>query len=125
MMTKERIIFSTKVLEIGAESADFKSIGMAVLFGDEAPDALRPSCFIIEVVPISEQITAGMKLEVDNQVYQITAVGGEVQTNLGRLGHTAISFTGAKGAKLPGTLYVEQGDYPDFKVGSVVRIIAE
>ncbi|KLD58974.1 hypothetical protein WP50_22120 [Lactiplantibacillus plantarum] len=72
MMTKERIIFSTKVLEIGAESADFKSIGMAVLFGDEAPDALRPSCFIIEVVPISEQITAGMKLEVDNQVYQIT-----------------------------------------------------
>ena len=118
MMTKERIIFSTKVLEIGAESADFKSIGMAVLFGDEAPDALRPSCFIIEV-------TAGMKLEVDNQVYQITAVGGEVQTNLGRLGHTAISFTGAKEAKLPGTLYVEQGDYPDFKVGSVVRIIAE
>ena len=125
MMTKERIIFSTKVLEIGAESADFKSIGMAVLFGDEAPDALRPSCFIIEVVPISEQITAGMKLEVDNQVYQITAVGGEVQTNRGRLGHTAISFTGAKEAKLPGTLYVEQGDYPDFKVGSVVRIIAE
>ncbi|SPE06088.1 PTS system glucitol/sorbitol-specific transporter subunit IIA [Lactiplantibacillus plantarum] len=125
MMTKERIIFSTKVLEIGAESADFKSIGMAVLFGDEAPDALRPSCFIIEVVPISEQITAGMKLEVDNQVYQITAVGGEVQTNLRRLGHTAISFTGAKEAKLPGTLYVEQGDYPDFKVGSVVRIIAE
>ncbi|WP_421568089.1 PTS glucitol/sorbitol transporter subunit IIA [Lactiplantibacillus plantarum] len=125
MMTKERIIFSTKVLEIGAESADFKSIGMAVLFGDEAPDALRPSCFIIEVVPISEQITAGMKLEVDNQVYQITAVGGEVQTNLGRLGHTAISFTGVKEAKLPGTLYVEQGDYPDFKVGSVVRIIAE
>lgn len=125
MMTKERIIFSTKVLEIGTESADFKSIGMAVLFGDEAPDALRPSCFIIEVVPISEQITAGMKLEVDNQVYQITAVGGEVQTNLGRLGHMTISFTGAKEAKLPGTLYVEQGDYPDFKVGSVVRIIAE
>ena len=125
MMTKERIIFSTKVLEIGAESADFKSIGMAVLFGDEAPDALRPSCFIIEVVPISEQITAGMKLEVDNQVYQITAVGGEVQTNLGRLGHTAIRFTGAKEAKLPGTLYVEQGYYLDFKVGSVVRIIAE
>ena len=125
MMTKERTIFSTKVLEIGAESADFKSIDMAVLFGDEAPDALRTSCFIIEVVPISEKITAGMKLEVDNQTYQITAVGGEVQTNLGRLGHTAISFTGAKEAKLPGTLYVEQGDYPDFRVGSVVRIVAE
>lgn len=125
MMTKERTIFSTKVLEIGTESADFKSIGMAVLFGDEAPDALRPSCFIIEVVPISEQITAGMKLEVDNQTYQITAVGNEVQTNLRRLGHTAISFTGAMEAKLPGTLYVEQGDYPDFRVGSVVRIIAE
>ncbi|AYC72489.1 PTS glucitol/sorbitol transporter subunit IIA [Lactiplantibacillus plantarum] len=125
MMTKERTIFSTKVLEIGTESADFKSIGMAVLFGDEAPDALRSSCFIIEVAPISEQITVGMKLEVDNQVYQITAVGNEVQTNLGRLGHTAISFTGATEAKLPGTLYVEQGDYPDFRVGSTIRIVAE
>lgn len=125
MMTKERTIFSTKVLEIGTESADFKSIGMAVLFGDEAPDALRSSCFIIEVAPISEQITVGMKLEVDNQVYQITAVGNEVQTNLGRLGHTAISFTGATEAKLPGTLYVEHGDYPDFRVGSTIRIVAE
>ncbi|EIW12589.1 PTS system, glucitol/sorbitol-specific IIA component [Lactiplantibacillus pentosus KCA1] len=125
MMTKERSIFSTKVVEIGSESADFKSIDMAVLFGDEAPDALRPSCFIINVEPISEQIVAGMKLEIDDQVYQITAVGNEVQNNLGRLGHTAISFTGVTEAKLPGTLYVESGDYPEFKVGSTICIMAE
>ena len=125
MMTKERSIFSTKVLEIGSESADFKAIDMAVLFGDEAPDALRPSCFIINVEPISEQIVAGMKLEIDDQVYQITAVGNEVQNNLGRLGHTAISCTGVTEAKLPGTLYVESGNYPEFKVGSTIRIVAE
>lgn len=124
-MTKGKTIFSTSVVEIGSESADFKSINMAILFGDEAPDALRPSCFIIKVQPITEQIVKGMVLKIDDQEYPITSVGDEVQTNLGRLGHTALSFTGATEAKLPGTLYVAEGDYPDFKVGSTIQIIAE
>lgn len=124
MMTKERTIYSTKVVEVGAESEDFKSIKMAILFGDEAPDALRPSCFIVKVEPIKEQIVSGMILKIDDSEYTITAVGNEVQTNLGRLGHTAISFTGATDAKLAGSLYTSEGDYPDFKVGSTIQIIA-
>lgn len=123
MMTKEKAVFSTSVVEIGSESSDFKEIKMAILFGNEAPDALRPSCFIINVEPITEQIVPGMVLKIDDQEYKVTAVGGEVQTNLGRLGHTAISFTGATDAKLPGTLYVEDKDYPDFKVGSKIQIV--
>ena len=124
-MTKERTVYSTSVVEIGAESGDFKSIKMAILFGDEAPDALRPSCFIVNVVPITEHINAGMILKVDDREYTITAVGKEVQTNLGNLGHTAISFTGATEAELAGSLYVSEGAYPDFKVGSKIQILAK
>ncbi|AVK61454.1 PTS sorbitol transporter subunit IIA [Lactobacillus sp. CBA3605] len=122
-MKKQKKFFSTKVVEIGAETVDFKMIDMAILFGDEAPAALRPSCFIIKIEPIKEQIISGMMLKIDEQKYIITSVGTEVQANLGRLGHMAISFTGATRAKLPGTLYVTKGEYPNFKVGSRIEIL--
>ncbi|MFT9191488.1 MAG: PTS glucitol/sorbitol transporter subunit IIA [Liquorilactobacillus sp.] len=125
MVTREKVIFSTKVLEIGNEVADFKAINMAILFGDEAPDALRSSCFIINVEPISAQIESGMKIRFDNQEYVITSVGNEVQNNLGRLGHTTVSFTGKVEAKLPGTIYVSKGNYPLIKEGTIIQIIAE
>ena len=123
MVTKEKVIFSTQVLEIGTEVDDFKTINMAILFGNEAPDALRSSCFIINVVPITEKIKPGMKVMFDNQEYVITAVGSEVQHNLGRLGHTTISFTSKETAKLPGTIYVSENDYPVIKVGTEIQII--
>lgn len=125
MVKTERVVFSTQVLEIGAEVNDFKTINMAILFGNEAPDVLRSSCFIINVEPISDQIETGMKIRFDNQEYIITSVGNEVQHNLGRLGHTTISFTGKTEAKLPGTIYVSEKDYPVIKVGTKIQIVAE
>ena len=121
-MTTEKSIFSTEVLEVGAEAAEFSTIKMAILFGDEAPSALRPSCFIINVVPVSKRIIPGMILKIDNQEYEITSVGTEVQTNLGRLGHIALSFTGLTEAKLPGTLYLADEEYPKIQVGSQIQI---
>jgi PTS system glucitol/sorbitol-specific IIA component len=118
----EKIVFETKVKEIGQEARDFKEIKMAILFGDEAPDALRSSCFIIDIRPVQNQITDKMILQINNEEYQITAVGNEVQTNLTNLGHIAISFTGAADAELPGTLYVEDRPYPEIQVGSKIQI---
>ena len=45
----ETVKYETKILEVGSEARGFKDINMAILFGDEAPDALRSSCFIINV----------------------------------------------------------------------------
>lgn len=118
----QKIVFETKVQEIGQEAKDFSEIKMAILFGDEAPDALRSSCYIIKVQPVQMQITDQMILQIDNEIYQITAVGNEVQTNLSNLGHIAISFTGATRAELPGTLYVADKPYPDIQVGSEIYI---
>ncbi|MFD0898534.1 PTS glucitol/sorbitol transporter subunit IIA [Loigolactobacillus binensis] len=118
----QKIVFATTVQEIGQEARDFSEIKMAILFGDEAPDALRSSCYIIKVKPVQTQITAQMLLQIDDECYPITAVGNEVQTNLNNLGHIAISFTGAVNAELPGTLYVADRPYPDIQVGSKIYI---
>lgn len=123
--TQRKEIFATEVHEIGAEAKMFKDINMVILFGSSAPDALRSSCYIIDVNPVEEEIKTGMFLQIDDHKYQITAVGGEVQTNLTNLGHIAITFDGSKEANLPGTLYIENAEYPDIEVGSSISIIAE
>ncbi|KRL37064.1 PTS glucitol/sorbitol transporter subunit IIA [Liquorilactobacillus uvarum] len=124
MKTSEKVIYETKVNEIGSEAKDFRDIQMLILFGSEAPDALRSSCYIIDVNNINGNITAGMFLIIDHSKYKITAVGNEVQKNLQNLGHIAISFTGMDAAELPGTLYVEKGVYPEIKVNTEIEIAA-
>ncbi|OXC08694.1 PTS sorbitol transporter subunit IIA [Ligilactobacillus agilis] len=116
-------VYETTVLEIGKEARNFEEIKMAILFGQNAPDALRDSCYIIEVNDVAATIKAGMTLRIDDVDYKITAVGNEVQTNLQNLGHIAINFTGDKQATLPGSMYVEAKDYPRIEVGSKVAII--
>lgn len=118
-----KIIYETQVQDIGAEAKEFAEIKMLILFGNEAPDALRSSCYIIAVNPLQGTIVPGMILKIDDHEYQITAVGNEVQRNLGNLGHIAISLTGKQTAELPGTLYVENGNYPDIIKGSTLKII--
>ncbi|AVK60659.1 PTS sorbitol transporter subunit IIA [Lactobacillus sp. CBA3605] len=119
---KQELVFETQVIEVGQEAQDFSAINMLILFGQEAPDALRSSCYIINVQPVKAAITTGMQLKINDTSYQITAVGDEVQRNLTNLGHIAISFTGKTTAELPGTLYVEQGDYPVIEAGAAIAI---
>lgn len=122
MTTNENVIYQTTVNEIGADAADFAEIKMVIFFGDEAPDALRSSCYLIDVQPLKGPLKPGMALVIDHTVYRITAVGHEVERNLSNLGHIAVSFTGKTKAELAGTLYVEDKDYPKIHVGSQVSI---
>ncbi len=122
METNKNVAYQTVVKEIGNEALDFAEIKMVIFFGDEAPDALRPSCYIVDVNPIDGEIKPGMFLIIDDESYQVTAVGNEVQRNLQNLGHIAVSFTGETKAGLAGTMYVEDKAYPQIKVGSQVSI---
>ncbi len=115
-------IFKTVVREIGKEAQDFKAVDMLIFFGDEAPSALRDSCFIIDVNKVDTQIIKGMTLKIGDTDYQITAVGSEVNTNLSNLGHIAVKFTGDEEADLPGSLYVEKKAFPTIEVGTEVEI---
>lgn len=120
----QKVIFKTQVVSIGEEALDFSSINMLIFFGENAPSALKPSCFLIRVSPTSMPITTGMRLQIDNQGYVITAVGSEINDNLNKLGHIAVRFTGEKEADLPGSLYVEKKDFPIISKGTVVQIVS-
>ncbi|KLI75648.1 MULTISPECIES: PTS glucitol/sorbitol transporter subunit IIA [Lacticaseibacillus] len=121
----EKTKYETRILEVGSDARGFKDINMAILFGDEAPDALRSSCFIIQVTKILEPIQTGDVMVFGDQAYTITAVGDEVNTNLGNLGHTAVVFDGSTTPELAGSLYLEQKPYPQLDVGTVIKIIKE
>lgn len=122
MEIDKHIAYQTVVKEIGNEALDFVEIKMVIFFGDEAPEALRPSCYIVDVNSIAGDIKPGMFLVIDDESYQITAVGKEVERNLQNLGHIAVSFTGETKAGLAGTMYVEDKPYPHIRVGSRVSV---
>ena len=115
-------IYETEVVDIGKEAQQFKEINMLIFFGNEAPDALRSSCFIIEVNDLKQDIEVGQTLQIGETQYKITAVGNEANRNLRNLGHTAVKFTGETTADMPGSLYVEKGEFPTIKVGTKVEI---
>lgn len=115
--------YDTTVVEIGADAMEFKTIGMLIFFGDQAPELLRSSCYIINLGELQGPVKVNDVLVIDDVTYKITAVGGEVDTNLGNLGHISVVFDGATDAKLAGSLYVEDNGYPEIHEGSVVKIL--
>ncbi|ANK60537.1 PTS glucitol/sorbitol transporter subunit IIA [Loigolactobacillus backii] len=123
MESVKTTIFETTVTEIGAEAKGFKEINMVIFFGKEAPDALRSSCYLIDVMPVKATPKPGMTLLIDDQAYTITAVGNEVMTNLSNLGHISIVFDGSTKPELAGTMYVEQKAYPEINEGSSIQIL--
>lgn len=122
MTTIVRPIYKTVVNKIGKDAQQFKSINMLIFFGEEAPQMLADSCFIISVNELKQEIKDGMTLKIGDEKYKITAVGNEVNTNLKNLGHIAVKFTGETDAKLPGSLYVEEKEFPKISVGTEVEI---
>ncbi|SCL86156.1 PTS glucitol/sorbitol transporter subunit IIA [Sporanaerobacter sp. PP17-6a] len=116
-------IFETTVKGIGLNAELFKHENLLILFGENAPDTLADYCFNIEMNKSEREIKPGMTLKFDEQDYKITAVGEKVKKNLDDLGHITIKFDGSTKAKLPGTLYVEEKEYPVVQIGTKISII--
>mgnify|MGYP000251501795 CR=1 FL=1 len=117
-----RTIYQSIVQNIGSDAAVFIEERMIVLFGEEAPAELVDFCYIINKVPLEDEITVGDILVLDGIEYKITAVGSEVCRNLSNLAHISISFKGLTKAELAGTLYVEEKKIINLKEGSVIKI---
>ncbi|RMC46092.1 PTS sorbitol transporter subunit IIA [Lactobacillus sp. ESL0230] len=122
MVVTGKPVFKTIVKEIGKEAQQFKSINMLIFFGEQAPNELRDSCFIIADHNLASKIKEGMTLKIGAIDYQITAVGDEVNANLQNLGHIAVKFTGEKKAELPGSLYVEKKAFPKIEIGTEIEM---
>lgn len=117
--------FSTSVKEIGHSAADFEAEKMMILFGDEAPDSLKDFCFNIQLNPLEKMMEVGDVISFDSSQYKLTAVGSNANDTFKELGHMTIKFDGNEAADLPGTIHVENKDYPKLKIGTTITLEKE
>ena len=120
-----KVIFQTEIIELGEQVDAFFEEGMFVLFGENAPDALKDFCYFIDTKDVDGTIKPGNKLVIDNNEFLITAVGDIAQPNLEALGHLTVVFRGAKEAGLPGSICVEAKPMPKLLAGSKLSIVED
>lgn len=63
-----------------------------------------------------------MMILFDEQRFVITAVGTKANSTFRELGHMTIKFNGQTTADLPGTIHVEEKEYPQVTIGSTIRL---
>jgi glucitol/sorbitol PTS system EIIA component len=119
-----KTIYKNKIINIGPLANTFLEEKMLILFGNNAPQDLKDFCYNIDVVDADGEIKAGQKLLINNEEFEITAVGNLVQRNLTNLGHITLRFDGTTTPKLPGTLYLEDKEIPAIELNTELKIIS-
>lgn len=98
--------YVTRVIEVGAEAERSLAENMALTFGADAPDALRPFCFIVEKGELVGELRVGQPVLIGDQRWTLTAVGSVASKNLADLGHVTMVFDGADKPRLPGAVHL-------------------
>lgn len=119
-----KLIYNTKVTNIGPLASEFYPENMIIMFKDNAPEELSDYCVLHNVNELQEDIKSGYTLKIDDAQYKITAVGDVVNKNLKELGHITLKFDGSTEPALEGTLYLEDKPVKEVSIGSVIEIMA-
>lgn len=116
------LVYENRVKGAGDMVSAFQGEKMFILFGDNAPDTLKDFCYTIDIKDTNKEISVGQILDIDGSKFEITAVGNVAEKNLTSLGHMTVVFDGSKEAALPGSIYVENADMPELKIGTTIKI---
>lgn len=98
--------YTTTVLEVGAEASAFLMENMAITFGGNAPEELRPYCFLIEKAELSGSLTVGQRVLIAHQEWTVSAVGDVAEQNLAALGHVTLVFDGEAEPRMGGAIHL-------------------
>lgn len=117
-------IYSTKVVELGGQVADFIAAAKMIIMFEEsmALPELRDACVIHTGNKLDDTIKPGDIYKIGDAEFKIIKVGSEVQKNLMNLGHITVKFDGGKGELLEGSLHVEEKPIPEIKPGDELAI---
>ncbi len=116
------LVYENKVKDIGDMVSAFQEEKIFILFGDNAPETLKEFCYTIDIKDTNKKIIVGQTLNIDGNKFKITAVGDVAEKNLTSLGHMTVVFDGSKEAILPGSIYIENADMPELKIGTSIKI---
>lgn len=98
--------YTTTVVEVGPDAPAFLEEKMAITFSGDAPEALRPYCFLIEEAELTAPLELGMAVRIADQVWHITALGELAEKNLSSLGHVTLVFDGDAEPRMPGAVHL-------------------
>lgn len=118
------IIYTSKILGMGDNAADFKVDNTFITFAKDIPDTLEKYCYYIEFAQLKKDISVGDILQIDRYRYKITAVGSAANNNLRTHGHVCFKFNGKNEEEMPGVINLEFKEFPQLNVGSVINIIS-
>lgn len=117
--------YKATVTEIGPLVSEFIQAGILVFFGDDAPPELREFSIIHNGKTLAADVAPGDVVIIDNEQYQVLAVGEVANKNLSNLGHLIMKFNGQTTPQLPGDVCVEEKPVHQVKIGSIFEIIGE
>ncbi|MCD6553295.1 MAG: PTS glucitol/sorbitol transporter subunit IIA [Anaerolineae bacterium] len=115
--------YEAKVVEIGPLVDEFIEAGIVVLFETGAPPELAEFSILHEHGPLKEDVVAGDIILIDNEPFQVTAVGDVANKNLANLGHLIIKTNGLPKPEMPGDVCVEAKPLPQISIGTEIRIL--
>ena len=120
-----KIKYETTVVKSGPLAQEFIESGILVFFGMNAPEELAEFSILHEHTQLHQDVVAGDLLFIDDNSYEVLAVGEVANQNLSNLGHLVVKFNGQTEPEMPGDISVPKiKELPKIKPGTKVRIIA-
>lgn len=114
--------FQARITELGPLAGEFIENGIIVFFEEGAPEELREFSVLHAGSVLSAPVGVGDKLFIQDQAFEVLAVGDVANDNLGSLGHLIVKFNGNHEPEMPGDVCVEEAEIPSLSPGDVIRI---
>ena len=112
-----QIVYSTTVTAVGELVSDFADQGVLVFFGEDAPIELHEFSIIHKPDVIDRAPQVGDTITLQENVYNVLAVGSVASDNLLNLGHLDLKANGLTEPEMPGDVNVEAVSLPKVNVG--------
>lgn len=93
-----------------------------IVFDDNAPKELLDISVGHTPAPFDRDVSTGDTVVIGNKQYAVTAVGGEVNSTLRKMGHCTLCFDGSDTAEMPGHLVLRGEGLPEVKSGDRFEI---
>jgi PTS system glucitol/sorbitol-specific IIA component len=119
------IVYSSTVTAVGELVPDFAEQGVLVWFGANAPAELHEFS-IIHVPDVATRAPeVGDTLKINENSFNVLAVGSVASENLLNLGHLDLKANGLTEPEMPGDVNVEAVTLPTVQIGDRLVVISQ
>ena len=119
------IVYSSTVTAVGELVPDFAEQGVLVWFGENAPTELHEFSIIHVPEVATRAPQKGDMIKINENVFNVLAVGSVASENLLNLGHLDLQANGLTEPEMPGDVNVEAVSLPTVQVGDRFVVISQ